>query len=188
MMSNPQQQHWKPLIHLFKYVMGTPNRGLTLTPNRIWNGDMNFELPIAGRSDSDYAANTNDRRSISGSSVFIEGAPACFRRATQKFVTLSVTESESGAGVSTAQDMMMMYCYRIITPLGVKVELPMVLEVDNKGGAVDLANNYSVGRRTRHVDVKFFFPIELKEQGLLVIKHVPGSKNDADIFTKNVTA
>ena len=147
---------------------------------------MNFELRIAGRSDSDYAANTDDRRSISGSNwVFIEGAPACFRNATQKFVTLSVTESESGAGVSTTQDMM--YCYRIVTSLGLKVELPMVLEMDNKG-AVDLANNYSVGGRTRHVDVKFFFLRELKEQGLLVIKHVPGEKNDADIFTKNVTA
>ena len=62
----------------------------------------------------------------------------------------------------------------------------MVLEMDNKG-AVDLANNYSVGGRTRHVDVKFFFLRELKEQGLLVIKHVPGDENDADIFTKNVT-
>jgi hypothetical protein len=28
----------------------------------------------------------------------------------------------------------------------------------------------------------------LKEQGLLVIKNVPGEQNDADIFTKNVTA
>ena len=83
---------------------------------------MNFKLRIAGRSDSDYAANTDDRRSVSGSRVFIEGAPACFQSVTQKFVTLSVTESESGAGVSTTQDMM--YCYRIITSLGLKVELP----------------------------------------------------------------
>ncbi len=51
-----------------------------------------------------------------------------------------------------------------------------------------MTNNYSVGGRTRHVDVKFFFLRELKEQGLLVIKHVPGEQNDADIFTKNVTA
>jgi hypothetical protein len=82
--------------------------------------------------------------------------------------------------------MNMMYCYRVTTSLGLKVELPVVLEMDNKG-AVDLANDYSVDGRTRHVDVKFFFLRELKEQGLLVIKHVPGSENDADIFTKNVT-
>ena len=81
MMSNPQQQHWKPLTHLIKYVAGTPDRGLTLAPNHIWNGDMNFELRIMGRSDSDYAANTDERHSISGSCVFIEGSPACFQSA-----------------------------------------------------------------------------------------------------------
>ena len=35
MMSNPQHQHWKPLMHLIKYVTGTPDRGLTLAPYRI---------------------------------------------------------------------------------------------------------------------------------------------------------
>jgi hypothetical protein len=100
---------------------------------------MNFQFRIAGRSDSDYAVNTDDRHSISGSCVFIEAAPECFQSATQKFVTLSVTKSESCAGVSTAQDIM--YCYRIITSLGLKVELPMVLEMGIKG-TVDLANNY----------------------------------------------
>ncbi len=81
MMSNAQQEHWKSLVHFLKYVTGTPDRGLTLAPNRIWNGDMNFELRIVGRSDSDYAANTDDQRGISGSRVFIEGAPACFQSA-----------------------------------------------------------------------------------------------------------
>ena len=28
---------------------------------------------------------------------------------------------------------------------------------------------------------------DLKDEGLLVVKHVPGVENDADIFTKNVT-
>ena len=59
----------------------------------------------------------------------------------QKFVTLSVTEAESGAGVTTAQDMM--FTYRLLNSMGLKVELPMLLEMDNKG-AVDLANNYTV--------------------------------------------
>lgn len=29
---------------------------------------------------------------------------------------------------------------------------------------------------------------ELKDQGLLVISHVPGDENDCDIFTKNTAA
>ena len=59
----------------------------------------------------------------------------------------------------------------------------MILEMDNKG-AVELANNWSVGGHTRHVDWTFFL-CKLKDQGLLTIKHLPGEDNDADIFTKN---
>ena len=62
----------------------------------------------------------------------------------------------------------------------------MILEMDNKG-AVDLANNWSVGGRTRHVDVKNHFLRELKDLGLLMKKIVPGDLNDANIFTKNKT-
>lgn len=45
----------------------------------------------------------------------------------------------------------------------------------------------SVGGRTRHVDVKSHFLRELKEEGLLVIKHINGDDNDSDIFTKNTS-
>ena len=184
-MSNPQVGHEESVKYLARYMVGTPNRGLVLAPQRVWDGDMNFEFVLSGRSDSDYAACKDDRRSVTGSRVFLENAPVAFRSNTQKFVTLSVTEAESGAGVTTAQDMM--FIYRLLTSMGLKVKLPMVLEMDNKG-AVDLANNYSVGGRTRHVDVRFFYLRELKEEGLMVIKHVPGIENDADIFTKNVDA
>ena len=63
----------------------------------------------------------------------------------------------------------------------------MMLEMDNKG-AIDLANNWSIGGQTRHVDVQNFFLHELKDEGLLMIKHIPGEENDADIFTKNTAA
>ena len=64
--------------------------------------------------------------------------------------------------------------------------MPMLLEMDNKGAA-QLANNWSVGGRTRHVDVRNHFLIELKDNGIIVVRHVPGDDNDADLFTKNVT-
>ena len=62
----------------------------------------------------------------------------------QKFVTLSVTEAETAAGVMDAQDMM--YAYRILMSLGLEVETLMILEI--------FANNWSVGGRTRHVDIR----------------------------------
>ena len=91
-------------------------------------------------------------------------------------------EAESAAGVMVAQ--YMLYVYRLILSMGLEVELPMLLEMDNKG-AVDLANNWSVGGRTRHVDVRNYFLRDVEDDGLLIIGHVSGEDNDADIFTKN---
>ena len=64
---------------------------------------------------------------------------------TQKFVTLSVMEAESAAGVMISQDMLCVY--PLMLSLGLEVKLPMFLEMDNKG-AVNLANNWSVGGHT----------------------------------------
>ena len=117
--------------------------------------------------------------------MFLNGSPIVFQNITQKFMTLPVTEAETAAGVMVVQDMMYAYC--ILMSLGSEVETPMILEMDNKG-AVDLANNWSVGRRTRNVDICNNFLCELKDQGQLLVKHIPGGDNDTDILTKNVTA
>ncbi len=73
----------------------------------------------------------------------------------------------------------------VLELLGLKVKLPMVPEMDNQG-AVYLANNWSIGGRTRHNDVQSVFLRELKEDGVLVIKWIAGAVHEADIFTKNL--
>ena len=59
----------------------------------------------------------------------------------------------------------------------------MILEIDNKG-AVDLANNWSSGGRTRHVKLNFLR--DLKEEGLIKVIWIAGTDNNADLFTKNL--
>jgi hypothetical protein len=62
----------------------------------------------------------------------------------------------------------------------------MILEVDNKGAAVDVANNWSFGGRTRHhVEVRQYFLLELKEEGVILTAWVPGDTMSSDLFTKN---
>lgn len=59
-----------------------------------------FYIVTSGRAGSNYAANTDDRRSMCGGRMFLENFPVIFRSATQKFATLSVTEAETAAGVT----------------------------------------------------------------------------------------
>jgi hypothetical protein len=183
-MHAPREVHLRALKYLLAYLYSTLYRGLSLRPIRIWDGSEGFEFVISGRSDSNYAANVDDRRSVTGCRTALEGAPIMQRSATQRHVTLSVTEAETAAGVTEAQDMV--YSHNVLTSLGLKVKLPMVLEMDNKG-AVDLANSLSVGGRTRHVEVRNHYLREMKDVGMIVIKHIPGDDNEADIFTKNTS-
>jgi hypothetical protein len=71
--------------------------------------------------------------------------------ATQNTVALSSCKAELNTAVLCAQDMM--YQKIMLESIGLKVELSMILEMDNKG-AVDLVNSFSVGGCTRHIDVK----------------------------------
>jgi hypothetical protein len=159
------------------------DRGLELKPNRNWDGDLKFDFIITGRSDSDYATDTDTRKSISGSAVFFEGAPVVIRSSGQKSVTLSMTEAELATVVQMAQDMM--FVMRVIESVGLKVQKPMILKMDNSG-AHDLTHNWSVGGRTQHADMRMHFLRELKEEGIIVCDWVSGEENSADLFTKNL--
>jgi hypothetical protein len=68
----------------------------------------------------------------------------------QKIVVLSVTKAELFAATINAQDMM--YIKRLLE-IDLRLHLPIILEVENKG-AVYLVNNFSVGGRTRHIETR----------------------------------
>ena len=87
------------------------------------------------------------------------------------------------AAVSCAQDML--FVMRVLESMGLKVKKPMILEIDNRG-AVSLANNWSVGGRTRHVGVRQCFLRELKESRILITRWKSGSRMAPDLFTKNL--
>ena len=149
---DPTEAHWEAMCECIRYVRATPTRGLLLKPSGSWDGkDREFKFKIRGRSDSNYATDPDSRRSITGTVVYLNDSPIAFSSVTQKHVTLSVTEAELAAVVAMVQDMM--YIYRVVNSMGLKVELPMLAEMDNSGGQ-DLANSWSVGGRTRHVDVR----------------------------------
>jgi hypothetical protein len=131
-----------------------------LNPTRKWDGSKDQEFIIRGQSDSDYAKDMQIRKSTSGYIVNLEEAPVIMKSSTQKSFALSVCDAEKTSGVLCAQDML--YTKNVLELMGLKVKLPMILEMDNKG-AVDLGNNWSVGGQTRHVDVRQCFLWELKE-------------------------
>ena len=157
--------------------------GLFLKPNARWDGDRNFEFTISGRSDSDYAKCPTTKRSVSGYSAYMNGAPYTRKSKMQEFITLSVTEAEAVSATACAQDML--FGMRLLESMGLKVKKPMFLEMDNKG-AVDIFNNWSVSGRSRAVSVRYCFLRELKESGTIEVKWISTVENSTDLYTKNL--
>jgi hypothetical protein len=116
-------------------------------------------------------------------SIFVHGASTENKSSLQNWVTLSTTEAELVSATSCAQSLL--FHYRLLTDIGLRVKLPMVLEIDNKG-AKDLVCNWSVGGRIRHVNIRQYFLRDLKEDNLVKVIWIPTLENSTDLFTKNL--
>jgi hypothetical protein len=79
--------HIKAMLRVMEYCVATEKRGLKLEPHKKVNGDPEFKLVILGRPYLD------SRRSVSGNSTFLCGAPVMQRSNMQKIVALSATET-----------------------------------------------------------------------------------------------
>jgi hypothetical protein len=179
-----RQSHLAAMYRVMNYCKGTAERGLFLNPTARWDGDPNFLFEIEGISDSDWAKDPDSRRSVSGWSTFLHNAPISMKSKMMPVVALSVTEAELFAATCCAQDML--FEMRILESMGLKVKKPMILKIDNKG-AKDLCDNWSVGGRTRHIEVKQLFLRELKEAKIIDSEWIPGDLNSSDMFTKNLS-
>ena len=154
-----------------------------MKPKRTWKGNREFQFEIEGYSDATWASDPDTRKSISGTAVILEGSPVSMKSGQINTIALSATEAELMSATMCAQDML--YTKRTLESLGLRVRLPMILYVDNRG-AVDLANNWNVSGRTRHIEVRQYFLRQLKETNQILVRWTRGSEMIADLFTKNL--
>ena len=75
-----------------------------------------------------------------------------------------------------------LYLFNLLQPI-VEVELPMLLEVDNKA-AIAFSESEGCNARTKHVDIRYHFVRDYISQGMFTITHIPSAENLADLLTK----
>ena len=61
-MSGAIEGHKQAMYCVMKYCVNTANRGLLLKPNKIWDGNPDFEFVITGLADSEYAKDPETHR------------------------------------------------------------------------------------------------------------------------------
>jgi hypothetical protein len=79
-MTASREAHVRTLKTLIKYITHTKHRGLRIPPRDMWRAGYKFKLHVT--SDSDYATNPDNHRSILGGRVFVNDIPISFRSIT----------------------------------------------------------------------------------------------------------
>ena len=171
----------KEMYRIMKYLVQTKDYGLKLFPKRDINDDL-WTLTIY--SDSDWASNKDDRKSITGFTIFLQDAPIMWKSQAQKTVSLSSTEAEYYATSEAAKEIK--FIVQVLESLNMKVKKPIIVFIDNVG-AIFVAENQSATKHTRHIDARYHFVREYIIDGVIKVMFVQSKKNKADLFTKNVT-
>ena len=171
---------FKEMKRLIKYVLDTKEYGLKIEPKI---GSKENMWQVIGYSDSDFAGDRETRKSVGGFIIYLCGVPISWRSKSQQTISLSSTEAEWIALSETAKEVL--FIAQILKSMGVEIEYPMTIYVDNLA-AIFMANNVTTSQRTRHVDIRTKFVTHFRENGILKIILVKGVDNESDIMTKNV--
>jgi hypothetical protein len=174
-LSNPGEEHWKSLERCVGYLNERQDKGLILKRPK--------SLQSISYTDSDYAKDEKDRKSISGRINTVGGMITNWSSKKQTTVSLSSTEAEYQALSECAQEAM--FTRNLISEITGKHQPPAIIYEDNLG-AIFLSKNSQVSARTKHIDVRHHFIRDLIKENKLNIKFIKTENNTADIMTKNV--
>ena len=182
MMDGATKTHFESLLRLIKYVLETQDQKLQFKLKRSKVKENLFY--IVGYSDSDYASDKDNRRSITGMVIYLCGIPIAWKSKGQKAVTLSSTEAEYYALSELCSELI--FIKHILEFVGVEIEFPIVARVDNVG-AMFLSNNHALSQRTKHISTRQHFIRQFIEDGIIKVIFVRSKSNDSDLFTKNLS-
>ncbi|XP_065624019.1 secreted RxLR effector protein 161-like [Quercus suber] len=157
-MECPTEIHLLPAKRILRYLQGTKEFGLFFK--------MGEKSNLFGFTDSDYAGDSDDRKSTSGY-VFMLGTRAVsWSSKKQPIITLSTTEAEFVA--ATACACQAIWLKKILEELQFKEDGPTLIYYDNNS-AIKLSKNPVLHGRSKHIDVKYHFLRDLMNDGVIYL-------------------
>lgn len=172
---NPGRVHWGAVKRIFRYLRGTSRWKLTFGEN---------DEHLVGYTDSDWAADLDQRKSTSAYLFTLYGGAISWSSKRQPTTALSSTEAEYMALVATIQEAMWLGgAYKEI--FGNRPNIKVL--ADNKG-AIQVVKNCSYSSRTKHIDIRMKFIKEKLDDVDLKIEYLPTDEMPADILTKPAPA
>lgn len=143
---NPGPAHWTAAQRVIKYLKGTKKHRLTL------GGKETVEL--TGFTDSDWASDTDDRKSTGGYIFTLGSGAISWRSKRHEIVSTSSTEAEYISADYAVKEAT--WLRELLKNLEHEQRSATMIYCDNLG-AIALTKNPSYHARSKHIDVKHHF-------------------------------
>ena len=166
---------WKSLKRILRYLKGSIDIKLSYI-----RGDYN-EI-ISGYVDSDWGSNEIDRKSTTGYLFkLFERCTICWNTKRQLSVAASSTEAEYMALFEAVREAL--WLKSLATSIKINISKPIIIYEDNNG-CINIANNPTCHKRSKHIDIKYNFSREQIEKNVIKLKYVSTGNQLADGLTK----
>lgn len=171
---DPKQVHWSAVTRILSYLKGTSKFGVVYKVG---------EKPqvLTAYADSDYAGDTDSRKSTSGFLLIFNEGPIAWGSRRQSCVSLSTTEAEYVAMCEATKEIV--WARQLLDSIGCVQTQPTALFGDNQG-AVKLTLNPEFHRRTKHIDIRYHYIREQQVSGNIAVVHIGTKDQLADLLTK----
>ncbi|XP_026417439.1 uncharacterized protein LOC113312921 [Papaver somniferum] len=173
-MSAPRSTHYVVVLRILRYLKGTLYQGLQFSSKS--------KLILRAYSDSDWAGDVTDRRSITGYCLFLGDSLISWRSKKQTVVSRSSAEAEYRALAHTTSEII--WLRWLLSDMGVVISTPTPLFCDNKA-AIQITHNDVFHERTKHIEIDCHFTRHHFKHETITLPHVSSKFQLADLFTKS---
>jgi len=171
--SSPDQDDYNKLSRCIKYLRGTKDLHLTLEADE--------QMTLKWWVDASFAIH-RDMRSHTGATVTLGKGSLYSMSTKQKINTKSSTEAEL-VGVDDALPMVL-WARHFLEAQGYEVQDNVVYQDNQSAILLERNGRASSGRRTRHINIRYFFASDRISKGELKVQYCPTMDMVADFFTK----
>jgi hypothetical protein len=170
----PTEDLYECLMHVLVYLGRTRRMGIT------YSAYADGARTLRAFGDSNWSTT----RSTTGYAIMLCGAVISAASRRQHCITMSSCEAELVALADLAIELL--HVVEVVNFLGHPTPDAIETCTDSKA-AYDLCHRFTSAQNSRHVDRKLFKMRELRGAGRVVVRHIPGETNPADLFTKILT-
>lgn len=173
--TDPGGLHWSLAKRVLRYLKGTSHYKIKYIKD---------QNALKAYTDSDWAGDTDDRKSCTGNVIILANGPISWK--SKKQVALSTMEAEYAALAEISREIV--YVKRLLTYMGFEkfVKDPINVYCDNQS-AIELSKSAIYHKRNKYIDISFHFTRELVERKVITIQYLRTESMMADILTKSLS-